>query len=313
MSNTTDEKNSYVYALIDPETDLPFYIGMSSNKKFNSSSFEATYYRPYAHHITSKIKNFFNNKKLDKKYEKILKILESEKDVKVEILADNLTLEQARIKEKEFISMYGRIGIDKDGILFNITSGGECHKLNENSRRKLSEIVKRRFQKDANLHQKYSENAKHLWQNAEYREKVSVSCREYYNINPEIRKKISAESKERWNDENYRKKCSNVQNYFTKETALKANRLAYEKCLNLREISKQNIIRYNKSEKGRNESKNRAAHMRKLFDNLSPKEKELASLKRKIGAYLPRDNGTHRLKLKDLTLENISKNCLDFS
>ena len=44
----------------------------------------------------------------------------------MEILFSEISTEEAKIKEIEFISLYGRIA-NKDGILANLSGGGECY------------------------------------------------------------------------------------------------------------------------------------------------------------------------------------------
>ena len=106
---------SYVYRHIRLDKNEPFYIGIGS---------DSTYNRAYWKFRNNRIWNSIINKT---KYE-------------VEIIIDNLTWEQAQLKEKEFISLYGRKDI-KTGILSNLTDGGEgtCgNVLSNKSRKKIS-------------------------------------------------------------------------------------------------------------------------------------------------------------------------------
>lgn len=305
----TDENLAYVYALISPDGQ-PFYIGCSTKADYSEKSFKKIYKRPFMHHINS-ILSYFNKKEsLTKKEKYIADLLSANKKIGVKIIKEHLSITEARILEKKYIAELGKI-ID-GGILFNETCGGETPNVTDETRLKISHSTRKRFIDDPELNKKYSERAKNLWQDKEYKKKISESCKNFYNVNPERRLKISREAKLRWKDEDYRKRCLNENNFFTSETALKANQIAYQKCPQLREISRNNLIKYNKSEQGRNESRNRAKHMRDIFNNLSENDKELAILKRKIGAYLPRYDGTKRLRVDELTIENISKSCLDF-
>lgn len=89
---------AYVYRHIRLDKNEPFYIGIgsdSSYKRANSLENRNKYWR----HINSKT------------------------TIEVEILIDNISWEEACEKEREFISIYGRIS--EGGILCNLTDGGE--------------------------------------------------------------------------------------------------------------------------------------------------------------------------------------------
>jgi hypothetical protein len=90
---------AYVYRYIRLDTNQPFYIGIGCDNSFSR-----------AKQLDNRSK-YFNNIISKTKYE-------------VEILLYNLTWEDAKEKEKEFIKLYGR----KDngtGILCNMTDGGD--------------------------------------------------------------------------------------------------------------------------------------------------------------------------------------------
>ena len=91
---------AYVYRHIRTDKNEPFYIGIGSDANYNRA------------HQNSK------NKRSD------LWHRVSSKGYEVEILMDDLTWEQACEKEKEFISMYGRIN-KGTGTLSNLTDGGD--------------------------------------------------------------------------------------------------------------------------------------------------------------------------------------------
>jgi len=65
-----------------------------------------------------------------------------------------------------------------------------------------------------------------------------------------------------------------------------------------REPAKQALIKYNRSEKGRNESRNRAAHMRQLLRNKSANEKKLVKLKQGLGS-LKKNHGINSVVFQD--------------
>ena len=88
---------AYVYRHIRIDLNEPFYIGIGK-----------TIYRPFDVKNRSK---YWNN-------------IVSKTDYRVEILFDDLTYEQAKEKEKEFILLYGRKDLST-GTLVNMTDGGE--------------------------------------------------------------------------------------------------------------------------------------------------------------------------------------------
>lgn len=93
----------YVYGLIDPRTNLPFYIGKGKDKRYESH-FKET------HTTTENIH----------KYNKIKFFLENGYDVPVVKYYDSLSEEEAFTLEEELIRKYGRANIDENGILTNI-------------------------------------------------------------------------------------------------------------------------------------------------------------------------------------------------
>ena len=90
---------AYLYRHIRLDKNQPFYIGIGG---------DLDYKRAYSKQRRNKIWN---------------KIIERT-DFEVEIIMDNLTWNFVCEKEKEFISLYGRLD-KKTGILCNMTDGGE--------------------------------------------------------------------------------------------------------------------------------------------------------------------------------------------
>jgi hypothetical protein len=132
---------TYLYRHIRLDKNEPFYIGIGSDNNYK---------RAYSKHS----RNIFWKRVIYKsKYE-------------VEILLDNLTKEQAKQKEIEFISLYGK-KINKTGTLVNISDGGEGalgYKHSEETKKKICE---------ANKLKDYSKIDKSYMQTQEYKDKVS--------------------------------------------------------------------------------------------------------------------------------------------
>lgn len=88
---------AYVYKHIRLDTNQPFYIGIGNNIK-----------RAYCKSRRSK--HWIN--------------IANKHGYKVEILHENISWDEAKEKEKEYIKLYGRID-NNTGILVNFTDGGE--------------------------------------------------------------------------------------------------------------------------------------------------------------------------------------------
>lgn len=93
---------SYVYRHIRIDKNEPFYIGISSSN--NNYSYTRANTKMQRNEI----------------WERIV----AKTDYIVEILLDDISYEDAKIKEKEFIRLYGRID-NQTGILSNLTDGGD--------------------------------------------------------------------------------------------------------------------------------------------------------------------------------------------
>lgn len=85
-----------IYRHIRVDKNEPFYIGKGKTKSRAFSNFGRSVY--------------WNN-------------IVSKTNYHVEIILDNLTMEEASVKEKEFIKLYGRI--EFGGTLCNLTDGGD--------------------------------------------------------------------------------------------------------------------------------------------------------------------------------------------
>lgn len=113
----------YVYQLMDPRTNLPFYVGKGKNNRaweHTKEAFDA--HNPY-------------------KSRKIQSIRNDGYEPNVEIVFNNLSEEQSFILETELIKKYGRFGLDENGILTNLTLGGRggttSHCLTPNGRERI--------------------------------------------------------------------------------------------------------------------------------------------------------------------------------
>jgi len=95
----------YLYKHIRSDKNEVFYIGIGG---FSKSEKEFSYKRAYCKY----------------KRNKIWKRITSKTSYIVEIVSDNISFEEACVKEKEYIKLYGRIDT-KTGILSNLTDGGE--------------------------------------------------------------------------------------------------------------------------------------------------------------------------------------------
>jgi len=104
------EKNYYVYELIDPITNLPFYVGKGTKN------------RMYMHEKKAKNNKIGNNVQL---YKVIKNILNNGNQVRYNIIEDNLFESDAYKLEIEIISGYGRRCNSDGGLLVNLSRGGK--------------------------------------------------------------------------------------------------------------------------------------------------------------------------------------------
>ena len=95
--------NYYVYMIIDPRSDKPFYIGKGKGKR-------AMFHLKETKETTINIR----------KYNKIQSILRTGLQPKIDYCAVDLSEQDAYNLESELIKKYGRKGYDKNGILLNI-------------------------------------------------------------------------------------------------------------------------------------------------------------------------------------------------
>lgn len=117
--------NYYVYGLIDPNTDMPFYIGKGKNNRAES-------------HLKLLASDNYNIRKRNH----IESILKEGKEIKIVYYDTNLTDDESKNMEIRLIRKYGRKHIDEDGILLNLAEGGSggntSNFFTEESRKKIS-------------------------------------------------------------------------------------------------------------------------------------------------------------------------------
>lgn len=107
---------AYVYRHIRLDNNCPFYVGIGS---------DATYARANS----------------DKNRNKFWKAIVGKTEYRVDIVMDELSYDDAKAKEIEFISLYGK-AINGTGTLVNITDGGDgCRGLvhSEEAREKMGQ------------------------------------------------------------------------------------------------------------------------------------------------------------------------------
>lgn len=115
---------SYVYRHIRLDQNVPFYIGIGTGKYYKRASSK------------SRRSNYW-------------KAVVNKAGYKVEIMVDNLSYEEAKVKEIEFISLYGRHDLN-NGTLANLTDGGDGNVgyiYSEKSKKQMSESAKKKILK----------------------------------------------------------------------------------------------------------------------------------------------------------------------
>jgi len=103
----------YVYELIDPRVNLPFYVGKGKDNRV---------YFHLSEQLRAKSDNF-------KKFDKIKKIRKEGYEPEVKIVKYFEEENDAYFYEEELIKKYGKKDIDEDGILTNICESSRPPKL----------------------------------------------------------------------------------------------------------------------------------------------------------------------------------------
>jgi len=178
----------YVYELIDPRINLPFYVGKGKNDR--------VYF-----HLSEKSRAKSDN---ERKFNKIQKIRECgyEPEIKIVKYFDNE--DDAYLYEEELIKKYGRIRYDENGILTNICESSRPPKLKGRTYKEIygdkwEEQIEKRKTAQINVGgygpKKHTEETKR-----KISEKVAGKNNPSYGIpcSEERKRKISERAKERF-------------------------------------------------------------------------------------------------------------------
>jgi hypothetical protein len=195
---------AYVYRHIRLDKNEPFYIGIGSDDSY-----------------------FRANKKSQRNihWKRIVSIT----DYEIEILVDNLNWDEAKKKEKEFITLYGRCDLG-NGCLVNMTEGGDgtVGKIMSNeTKQKLSNSIKewnktrvisdyqrqkasnqfKKLNKDPKFQQKRIESLRSSTKLKEYNDS-RIGIPSGYKHTEEMKKKLSElKMGKKLEFEQYSKKC----------------------------------------------------------------------------------------------------------
>jgi hypothetical protein len=139
-----------VYRHIRKDTDKPFYIGIGSS-----------------------INRAYQKRSRNSHWKNIV----SKTDYEVEILFDDLTYEQAKEKEIEFIKLYGRNDIGT-GILCNMTDGGDGNNnFSVETKEKISKSLRGKTQSEETKAKRIA-TLKETWKSEELRELKRIQSKE---------------------------------------------------------------------------------------------------------------------------------------
>lgn len=127
---------AYVYRHIREDKNVPFYIGVGTDKNY---------------------KRAFTEKGRTDSWKAIIKVTAYE----VEVIIDNLSFEEAQQKEREFIALYGKMS--KGGLLCNKRDGGDPCPFGKPSPKKGIKI-EMRGEKHPMFGKTHSDELKQRWQ-----------------------------------------------------------------------------------------------------------------------------------------------------
>ncbi len=165
-----------------------------------------------------------------------------------EILAENLTREEATEKEQEYILLF-KSNDPKYG--YNCTSGGDAKFIvSETTKKKLSESKKRFFElhpeylealrlrviksyEDKTIQTKISNSMRRVWKDEEYRRRMSKAIsdggKRHYQQHPERSIAVGISAKERWESNEFRKRVCLAMRGIKKTETARANMSAAQK------------------------------------------------------------------------------------
>lgn len=151
---------AYVYRHIRNDLNIPFYIGIGSDSNYKRSKDKAN-------------RNLYWNN------------IVSKHGYRIDIMIDDISFDEAKQKEVEFIELYGRKDTNS-GILCNKTDGGDgCFGLVHTDESKLKMSIPNRGKKISEDHKKIiSEFHTGKLVSKETRLKMSESIKEAFKKNP---------------------------------------------------------------------------------------------------------------------------------
>lgn len=151
---------AYVYRHIRNDLNIPFYIGIGSDSNYKRSKDKAN-------------RNLYWNN------------IVSKHGYRIDIMIDDISFDEAKQKEVEFIELYGRKDTNS-GILCNKTDGGDgCFGLVHTYESKLKMSIPNRGKKISEDHKKIiSELHTGKLVSRETRLKMSESIKEAFKKNP---------------------------------------------------------------------------------------------------------------------------------
>jgi len=162
----------YIYRHIRLDKNIPFYIGIGSDFKYNRAN-------------SIRDRNIY------------WKRITNKTQYRVEIMLDDLSWEEACEKEKEFIQIYGRVDL-KSGTLCNLTNGGDGARgviFDEHRRKEMSE--------------RYSGEKNPFYGKKHSNETINRLIDVAKNRDPEVYKKIADKNRNRKTPDDVRIKISN--------------------------------------------------------------------------------------------------------
>jgi len=164
--DTGERKDYYVYHLIDPRDNLPFYVGKGRMERIYDHEKDV---------LNGRIPH--NNKLL---FYKIKKVLNESGNIKYVKIFENLESDDSYDKELLEIKKYGRRS-NKTGILCNMTDGGEYFVGSKQSEEHIRKRVEKRMVWYNSLP---NEEKEKMWK------KSGNSIKEYWATHSEEKKKF---------------------------------------------------------------------------------------------------------------------------